>query len=72
MGVFLTINARTEKLHYTNSVKQECVTYILCSVEPTPGLGVNFAGRAGDCDRLDIARLGIFLHGTGRVLGWGW
>ena len=48
------------------------MTHIFFSVEPTPGLGINFTGRAGDIDRLDITKLGVFTHCTGRVLWWGW
>ena len=44
------------------------MTHILFSVEPTPGLGINFTGRAGNIDRLDITRLDVFPHCTGWAL----
>ena len=48
------------------------MTHILFYVEPTPGMGINFTGRAGDIHRLDIPRLGVFTHCAGRVLWWSW
>ena len=56
------------KTHNTKSNQPDNMTHILFSVEPTPGPGINFTGRAGDIDRLDISRLGVFTHCTGRVL----
>ena len=38
------------------------MTYIFFAVEPTPVPGMNFTGRAGDIDRPDISRLGVFIH----------
>ena len=72
-GIFLhPNNNKIIKTLSTKSRQTENMTHILCSVEPTPGLRINFTGRAGDIDRLDITRLGVFPHCTGRVLWWGW
>ena len=60
------------KTYKTKSIQPDNMTHILFFVEHTPGLWINFTGRAGDIDRLDISRLGVFPHCTGRALCWGW
>ena len=54
-------------MHHSNPKQLKQIAHILSAVDPTPCPGINLAGRAGDSDRRDIKRLGVYTH----CAGWG-